>query len=318
MSISEDYRKIFEAEIDSEVRKNIKIYDKDIDIHLFQPLSHNCEQICNNSCTHKCYKTLGSIMRKNIVFYSYGESEIVDNYNNGMFSDLNKAVAYAYRQRLPKRKPKQDGLPSEVLFDLIIQTLLPNAYKLAVRTIMRQNDNNEIKGYDLTYFTKENGQTTLWLGQAKLGSKQYCKDGIKDDLDTKYNASYLSNQIYFLADKPCGLTDEAKEITQLINKLNMINALEDESKRAIELLKCFLDNGIQINIPCLLAYDKNSVYKDINNLQKEIEKETKWAKNNFNKIFNFQSITPKLLFFIFPLEDIEKLRGDDGFYAGLH
>ena len=60
--------KNIETEIDSEVRKNIKIYDKDIDIHLFQPLSHNCEQVCNNSCTHKCYKTLGSIMRKILFF----------------------------------------------------------------------------------------------------------------------------------------------------------------------------------------------------------------------------------------------------------
>lgn len=132
----------------------------------------------------------------------------------------------------------------------------------------------------MTYFTKENGQITLWLGQAKLGSKQYCKDGIKDDLHKKYSDSYLSNQIYFLSDKPCGLTDEAKEITQLINELNMINAFEDDNKREKELLKCFLDKGIQISIPCLLAYDKNSVYKDISNLKKEIEKETQWAKNN--------------------------------------
>lgn len=318
MSISEEYKKIYKREIVNEVKDDLKIYDEDIDIHFFQPFSHNCKNMCNNNCHHDCYKKLGSVMRKNILFYCYGESEIVENYNMGLLTDLDKAVVAAYRQRLPKRNANQDGLPSEVLFDLLIQSIMSDAYKLAVRTIFRQNDNNEIKGYDLTYFTNDNGNITLWLGQAKLGGKQYCKDGIKEDLEKKYTDSYLSSQIYFLADKPCGLTAEGKRIAMTINNLNIINALEDDTKRAEELLGYFLKNNIHINIPCLLAYDKNSVYKDVDKLKIEIDKEVEWAKKNFNKLFSFQSITPKLIFFIFPLEDLEKLRGDEGFYAGLH
>ncbi len=35
-----------------------------------------------------------------------------------------------------------------ILLDAIIQSLVPDEYKMDVRTIFRQNDNNEIKGYD--------------------------------------------------------------------------------------------------------------------------------------------------------------------------
>lgn len=317
MPVSEEYKKIYIEEIEKEVKKEIHIYDEDQAVHLFQPLSHNCDNLCGSACTHKCYKSLGDLMRKNIVFYCYGEEEVVNHFNDGLFDDLEKAVKSAYRLRLPKRNPNQDGLPSEVLFDLIIQSIVPKAYKLAVRTIFRQDDNNEIKGYDLTYFTNESGKITLWLGQAKLGDKQYCKKGIVEDLIKKYRSLYLSKQIFFLADKPCGLTEEGKELTMLINKINMFNASEDDETRAKQLIDYLKDNNIDINIPCLLAYGKNSVYSNLLELEKKIEKEIDWAKKYFNKTFMFHGIIPKLIFFVLPIEDLEKLRGEDGFYAGL-
>jgi hypothetical protein len=59
------------------------------------------------------------------------------------------------------------------------------------------------------------------LGQAKLGSKEYCKSSIHDDLLKKFKDIYLSKQVYFVADKQAGTTDAAKAITNLISKLNM-------------------------------------------------------------------------------------------------
>ena len=35
------------------------------------------------------------------------------------------------------------------------------------------------------------------------------------------------------------------------------------------------------------------------------------------KSFDFEGIDPTLIFIIFPIEDIDALRGDEGFYAGL-
>lgn len=300
-----------------DLEQEIAIYDRENVINIYQPLSHNCRKKCTGNCNHQCHKSLGELMRKNIVFYCYGEDEIVTNFRNGLFSDLEKAIKAAYKLRLPKRQPNQDGLPSEVLLDAIIQSLVPDAYKMAVRTIFRQNDNNEIKGYDLSYFTNMHGTITLWLGQAKLGSKQYCKSGILEDLEKKYTNMYMAKQIYFLADKPVGLTEEGTQIANLLNKLNMLNVYEDDNNRAEQLMQFLKEQNIDICIPCLLGYDKADMYADVTKIERKMKSEIEWAKRIFDKYFKFEGIEPKLIFIIFPINDIEALRGDEGFYAGL-
>lgn len=317
MSIAEEYRKIYDKEISTELKREIAIYDEEKGIYSYQPLSHNCTYNCVSKCNHDCYKRLGCLMRKNIVFYCYGEEEIVTNFNNGLFADLERATKSAYRLRLPKRKSNQDGLLSEVLLDAIIQSIVPDAYKMAVRTIFRQDDNNEIKGYDLTYFTNQNGEITLWLGQAKLGSKQYCKNGILDDLDKKYNELYMAKQIYFMADKPVGLTEEGKQIATLLNQLNILNACEDDKNRAKQLMQFLIQKNIKICIPCLLAYEKAEIYGDISGFEEKVKCEIEWAKKIFEKSFLPSEIVARIIFIIFPLDDVDALRGGEGFYAGL-
>lgn len=317
MSVAEEYRKIYDMYVSNDLGQEIAIYKMENGINNYQPLSHNCKHKCAGKCNHQCHKSLGELMRKNIVFYCYGEDEIVTNFKNGLFSDLEKAAKAAYRLRLPKRQPDKDGLPSEILLDAIVQSLFPDAYKMAVRTIFRQNDNNEIKGYDLTYFTNTHGTITLWLGQAKLGSKQYCKKGILEDLKKKYTDLYMAKQIYFIADKPTGLTEEGKQIANLLNRLNILNAYEDDNNRAEQLMQFLKTQNIDICIPCLLAYDRADVYADITKLESKLKSEMTWAKGIFEKYFKFAEIEPKLIFIIFPIDDIDALRGDEGFYAGL-
>lgn len=317
MSISEKYKKLYNQYIIENLKQEIAIYNRENEINIYQPLSHNCSRKCTDICNHECFKSLGKLMRDNIVFYCYGEDEIVTNFESGLFSDLEKATKAAYKMRLPKRKPNQDGLPSEVLLDAIIQSLAPDAYKLAVRTIFRQNDNNEIKGYDLSYFTNEHGKITLWLGQAKLGSKQYCKGGILEDLEKKYTNMYMAKQIYFLADKPVGLTEEGKQIANLLNSLNMLNIYEDDNVRVEQLMQFLKAKNIDVCIPCLLAYDDKNMYEDITSVGRKMLSEIDWAKGVFEKYFKFEGIEPKLIFIIFPIDDIEALRGDEGFYEGL-
>lgn len=317
MSVAEEYKEIYNDYICRKMEQEIAIYDLDHGIHSYQPLSHNCIHKCNGSCNHQCFKSLGKLMRDNIIFYCYGEDEIVARFKNRLFSDLETATKKAYSNRLPNRRSYNDGLLGEILLDLIIQSLYPNAYKLAVRTLFRQNDNNEIKGYDLTYFTNENGAITLWLGQAKLGSKQYCRRGILEDIKTKYTDLYMSKQIFFMADKPVGITEEGKQIASLLDQLNTLNMNEDETCQAEKLIQYFVSSNIDICIPCLLAYDKADVYTDITELENRIKAEIVWVKRVFEKIFDFNGIDPKLLFILFPIVDIESLRGDEGFYAGL-
>ena len=299
MSVAEEYKRIYSTEICNEWKREIAIYNEEQGLNSYQPLSHNCLQKCTGRCNHECYKSLGHLMRKNIVFYCYGEDEVVTKFNNGLFSDLETATKMAYRMRLPKRQSNMDGLPGEVLMDVIIQSLFPDAYKMAVRTIFRQDDNNEIKGYDLTYFTNINGNITLWLGQAKLGDKKYCKDGILSDLKEKYNNMYLAEQIYFLADKPVGLTEEGKQIADLLCRINLLNTDEDEVNRAEQLMQFLKKQNIGVRIPCLLAYDRADTYADILKLRSKIKSEIEWAKGIFEKNFPFAGIKPELLFIIF-------------------
>lgn len=317
MTIFEEYRDIYNIKIKEDFEKEIAVYPFQCNDNVWIPLSHNCKGKCNN-CLHKCYKSLGELMRKNLVFYCFGEQEVVNKIKSGLFSNMEQAILYAYKNRLPKRLPKQDGLPSEVLFDLLIQNMLPNAYKLAVRTILRQNDNNEIKGYDLTYFTNDNGKITLWLGQAKLGSHSYCKTGINDDLNTKFGAQYLSTQIFFIAEKQSGLSEQGIELTNIINQLNMITIEKNDAERAKAFTDFLLEKNITVNIPCLLAYGKGSAYSEITKLEENIKKEVEETEKYFSlHEYIFNGFQPHLIFFIFPIENLEGLRSDGGFYEGL-
>lgn len=136
MSIIERYHEIFDKEILQKSRGVIFSFSPLQDQFIYQPYSHNISA--------DSVEKLGELMRHNLFFYSYGEEEVVQHYEKDHFSSLEQAAKYAYINRLPKRADITDGLPSEVLLDLLVQLYNPQACKLAVRTILRQNDNNEI------------------------------------------------------------------------------------------------------------------------------------------------------------------------------
>lgn len=144
MSIKQRYNEIFDIEIRQKSNGVIFTYSPLKDKFIYQPYSHD---ISSDSV-----EKLGALMRMNLIFYCYGEEEVIQHYEKDHFKSMEHAAKYAYKNRLPNRAEITDGLPSEALLDLLIQMYNPEAYKLAVRTIFRQNDNNEIKGYDLTYF----------------------------------------------------------------------------------------------------------------------------------------------------------------------
>ena len=258
-------------------------------------------------------------MRRNLFFYSYGEEEVVQHYEKDHFSSMEQAAKYAYINRLPKRADITDGLPSEALLDLLVQLYNPQAYKLAVRTIFRQNDNNEIKGYDLTYFSKDETGISLWLGQAKLGEKNYCKTDINKDLLEKFTDEYLAKQLFFVCDKRVSLINDAKAILEAIEEINIRSMEDDAALRGKKLLDYFKSAGIRIKIPCLLAYGEETVYKDAGALYQMIEQETIGIRDYFNKhTYAFHGFSPEIVFYVFPIESIERLRDKEtGFYAGL-
>lgn len=311
MNISECYRKIYEEEIMPLSKGVILTYSPLTNKYFFQPFSHNTDL--------DCIEQLSTLMRKNMLFYCYGEEEVVTHYQKGTFSDLEQAAKFAYINRLPNRLANSDGLPGEVLLDLLVQLYEKNSYKLAVRPILRQYDDNEIKGYDLTYFSFMDGNITLWLGQAKLGVKKYCKNGIHTDLIEKFKKEYLSKQMFFVCDKQVGVTKESQAITDVVNQINIATFEEDDARRAVALLECFNNNNITINIPCLAAYEESDVYCDSSCIYQKIENQLNEIQRYFsNKDYSFEGFDPRIILYIFPLKDIAKLRDNEGgFYHGL-
>lgn len=312
MKIIDRYRQIYFDEIVSKCKGIILEYSPTANTHEFHPFSHGAGP--------HAVEQLGRIMRQNLLFYCYGEEEIVSHYEQGTFSNLEEAAQHAYEWRLPKRSLTSDGLPGEVLLDLLVQLYAPAPFKLAVRPMLRQFDNNEIKGYDLAYFTlSDKGEIALWLGQAKLGDKMYCKTGIHTDLVKKFAEDYFSTQLFFVCDKPAGTTPEAKTLSSIINKINIANAKETDTIRQAALMKCFAEYHISVYIPCLLAYGAECVYKDPSEICAQIEQESSEMQSYFlSHKYTFSGFAPHILFYIFPIEDIARLRDKgSGFYAGL-
>lgn len=311
MSKYQEYNKIFNKEILQKSKGIIFSYSPITDTYTYNSYSHGVSDTA--------VEDLGELMRHNLFFYAFGEEEVVAYYKKDRFSSMQQAARYSYQQRLPKRADINDGLPSEVLLDLLVQIYNPSAYKLAVRTLFRQDDNNEIKGYDLTYFTKDEAGISLWLGQAKLGEKSYCKSSIHKDLLEKFKKEYLAKQLFFICDKRIGITDDAKSILEAIEEINIVMNGIDENSRADKLFDCFKKYHINIKIPCLLAYGKNSVYSDIKTIYNKIESEVNSIKQYYSKhTYTFDGFTPDIVFYIFPIESIKRLRDKEhGFYAGL-
>lgn len=312
MTVSQEYKEIFEKEILQKGKGVIFSYSPVADTYKYQPYSH--------AVGRNAVEDLAELMRQNLLFYAFGEDEVVKYYNNGTFSSLEQAAKFAYNQRLPKRADTNDGLPSEVLLDLLVQLYDPNAYKLAVRTLFRQSDNNEIKGYDLTYFSKNSGEITIWLGQAKLGQKEYCKSSIDKDLTEKYTQIYLSKQLFFVCDKRVHITEDAAKILETIESLNILMLEENAEERAKKLLSLFKEKNVKIKIPCLLAYGANEVYQDAGQLFSRIEAEVSSIRDYYRKkSYDFTGFKPEIVFYVFPIESIERIRDKEkGFYAGLY
>ncbi len=312
MSISQEYKEIYAEEIISKCKGVIFRYSPVKNKYDFLPFSHGV----GNDALEK----LAEVMRKNLLFYCYGEEEIVADYARSKFSSLEQAAKFAFKHRLPDRAHTNDGLPSEVLLDLLIQITEPMAHKLAVRPMFRQDDKNEIKGYDLTYFSVLIDKVTLWLGQAKMGTKEYCKGSINEDLLEKFKKVYLARQMFFICDKPAETTEETKLLIRIINDIDVATLEEDPEQRADALMRCFRENNISIRIPCLLAYGEGLVYENPAAVFTMIEQETESIQKYYlSHKYEFEGFSPEILFYIFPIQDLGRIRNrETGFYAGLH
>ena len=261
---------------------------------------------------------ISTLMRKGLVFYCYGDDEIIEKDEKHKFEDLERLSTIAYQSRTPKRPENKDGLLGEVLLDLIIQIYYEDCTKLTTRMLFRQDDNFEVKGYDAAYFIKKDGCVSIWLGQSKFGGKNYCRGEIHKDLIKSFDTLYLSDYLYFISDKRVFPSAEARELLEIIDDLNF-NATETTGEtRRDSLLQTMKDRNISLTVPCLLAYGSKSVYKNDSNLAKAIGEEVKEFHNFYKDTrYGIEGIECHIMFFIFPIKDLGLIRGKGGFYDGL-
>ena len=135
----------------------------------------------------------------------------------------------------------------------------------------------------------------------------------------EYTSEYLAKQLYFICDKRVEITADAKRILTAVNKLNILMQNEDQASRVSALFDYLDSEKIKICIPCLLAYEENKVYSDPGQIYNRIQSEVDSIKKYYlaNR-YSFERITPEIVFCIFPIESIERLRDKEhGFYAGL-
>lgn len=302
--MKKDYKTLFNNLITSKIDELIIKYDSKKDNYTYQGFSHLCDSTSLDE--------LSNLVIDDIVFYTFSEEEILEYDNKFNFlDDLRSAAKYAYAQRLPQRKnEKTDGLLGEVLLDLFIQRYSLNAKKLVVRAKHTEiKSRQEITGYDALYFTKNKDEISFWLGQAKAGEKEYCKQSISKDLNEKYKKEYFANTAFYIADKRD--TNELDDILVGINKICFEAQKNNmDAKQKINNLFLFLKrNNIKIKIPCMIAYTKD-IYNDEFKLKQKVEQEVDSIMKYMDKIS--YSIDIKLeyeiLFWILPVKNVSYIR----------
>ena len=60
MPIEDEYRKIYDNEVNRELKREIAIYEDETEINNYQPLSHNCKENVSINVTINVIRALGN------------------------------------------------------------------------------------------------------------------------------------------------------------------------------------------------------------------------------------------------------------------
>lgn len=298
---SVSFEGVFEKHI-SDIAKNTIIvsYDpvQNKTTHIYHPHSHTLDLDAS--------KQLGELLRKYLVFYAYSEDEIIDKEESGGLSDLEHAARIALDRRIPTRKGATNGLYGEVFMDLLLYLRYDKLRKFCLRTVYRQKgDNQEIKGFDALHLIIDGDKKHLLLGQAKLGSRQYCLSSIAGDLK-KADFLYTYDELCFVVDKTGYVTQEVKQELKKFNELFVsLEGESDDNKKAA--LKTFLlKNNYRLIVPCLIAYEQAEIYDDLDaKIAGEIQ-DIAAKLDSSDAAIDFCEY--EIVFMVFPLKDINALR----------
>ncbi len=254
---------------------------------------------------------LVDVLINNLLNYCYEPYEIEALYKPNI-SQLKKYINNAIRVRLNKKttQEQKDGLCGELLLDLILRIENQNNKLLLCRPKYQQlGSRAELKNYDALLFREEAQNISLILGQVKTGGYNYCTSNLETDLNTKYNSTYFGDAVCYIADRRM-LDCPSLALQNILRQINEIAmATDDMQTRNDKICEYIKNNHIKIEIPCLMFYEKNTLYNSTNDIILQLDKEIEKVKNYFDtKSFNISNFDYIISFYVFPAKSITELR----------
>ena len=293
-----DYEDAFDLEIKNKVMNKLIFIKSDL-----CNVNQNCYYHEN---TAHCSFKIGEALRYHLPFCVYSEAEYLELYKKGRFKNIDNILSHIKTNRLPDRIGPRNGIYSETLLDMLVMIEYPGIKKACIRTLHRQkSDNNELKGFDSIHMLMSKDEVFLILGQAKLGDRDYCIRGIKEDIK-KVSFLYTYDELAFIADKRGSLDPEIRTLLSELNDLFIDNQKKEISVKQKQISEFFYDNNVKIIIPCLLAYEKSELYGQ--NFESNYTKEITSIMNSVKGLRGTINLDTDLFFMFFPIFSKNELR----------
>lgn len=283
-------------------QKVIYKFDTTIENYKYIPLVHVSDTDWSDKMTN--------LLIKNLLNYCYYEKELQsDNFTD--ITRLEDYLAEATLERLNERlNESSDGLVGELLLDLMLREEYRNCNTLLCRPLFQQKEKlkKEFTGYDSLLLIEENDKLSLLLGQAKAGNYDYCKKGIKEDLNTKYGTTYFGKTMCYIKERQTQIVDN-KKITELLTKINKIciDLLRFPVEKHNKICELIKEENVKLIFPCLLFYNNPSIYAQ--NMESLLNVELKKVISFFDELkFDINLYEYEIHFYIFPTINVSNIR----------
>ncbi|WP_459176463.1 HamA C-terminal domain-containing protein [Ewingella americana] len=205
--------------------------------------------------------------------------------------------------RISDARRQAKGDYGELMLFLIL-SIFYDVPKFVTKARLRSTTREQIKGFDCAHFSVDKDKITLWLGEAKF----------HQSISGAISSALVS------------LTDHLNDKSRIVSELKLLGGEIEINKKLDRqlylLLKSYVDGGksldsVEIAVPVLLTYDskyisqscgKGKVQINADPFRTELGVElTKHFNDIYKKAWPKES-NIKLVFFLFPFENVSKLK----------
>ncbi|GHH96643.1 HamA C-terminal domain-containing protein [Neobacillus kokaensis] len=179
-------------------------------------------------------RELVKIIKDSVIHFALTPDEIKKWKESDDFGEMERKAW----DRISKAHKYSKGDYGELLLFLMLSVFFPTN-KFVTKVRLRSSKKDQIKGFDCAHFTVEQGQTYLWLGEAKFhNSFSNAIAGAIESIEEHCEIDYLNDEISILSSN-----------IEINEEFPHYEALNDLLNGGVSLDK------IKIKIPVLLTYD---------------------------------------------------------------